>query len=473
MNRSLSDTVRPNRIILTTLFLLLAACGSSDDEDSFTVSATAGAGGNISPQSIEVVAGNTASFTVSANDGFTLASVSGCGGELSGVSYTTAAITADCTVSATFSAATAETLTGVFVDAAVENIRFETATQSGRTNADGEFLYVAGEQVTFALGELEFPPTAAAELITPIDILGASSVSDDAVVNMVRLMMSLDVDGDAANGIQLSDAAADVATANIDFFVSTADFAANAAVTSLIQNAGQQLAVTQLVSVDAALAHFEASLAEQDVTLPGIVGVFSEVSRAENEDTVADVIVVFFSDGSYYFVEVENAVSGNDFEVGSYDYQLKKLSATATLDTNDEIGLNGAEDVPLELTASGFELSPADVSAAYVFDRVAGETGSITGGWVLREEDKVVFVFEEDGTFTAMQPTDGGGSNTGFEWGSYTFNSQTGALAITLTVDTSGDSLTSGGGFDSAAVEADVLTITITGEGDAVFDRIK
>ena len=74
--------------------------------NSYTVSATAGAGGTISPASRVVTYGNTTTFTVTPNAGYT-ASASGCGGSLSGTTYTTGAITGACTVSATYTASIA------------------------------------------------------------------------------------------------------------------------------------------------------------------------------------------------------------------------------------------------------------------------------------------------------------------------------------------------------------------------------
>ncbi|MBP6807950.1 MAG: hypothetical protein KA125_06610, partial [Chromatiaceae bacterium] len=71
-------------------------------EGVYTVTATAGANGTISPASQTVAHGATTTFTVTPNAGYS-ASASGCGGSLSGTTYTTGAITAACTVSATFS----------------------------------------------------------------------------------------------------------------------------------------------------------------------------------------------------------------------------------------------------------------------------------------------------------------------------------------------------------------------------------
>ncbi len=69
----------------------------------YTVTGSAGANGIISPASQPVNSGSTTTLTVTPNSGYT-ASASGCEGSLSGTTYTTGAITANCTVTATFAA---------------------------------------------------------------------------------------------------------------------------------------------------------------------------------------------------------------------------------------------------------------------------------------------------------------------------------------------------------------------------------
>ena len=71
----------------------------------YTVTGSAGVGGTISPASTLVNAGGTTTITVTANTGYVISSVTGCGGTLSGNTYTTGAINAGCTVTATFTAA--------------------------------------------------------------------------------------------------------------------------------------------------------------------------------------------------------------------------------------------------------------------------------------------------------------------------------------------------------------------------------
>lgn len=78
---------------------------------TYTVTATAGTGGSISPPTRSVIPGATTTFTVTPTSGYRIGTVSGCGGTLAGSTYTTGTITTACTVSASFTALPKYTLT--------------------------------------------------------------------------------------------------------------------------------------------------------------------------------------------------------------------------------------------------------------------------------------------------------------------------------------------------------------------------
>ena len=74
-------------------------------DGGYTVTPSAGANGSISPNTPQTVnQGATASFTVTPTTGYAISSVTGCGGNLTGNTYVTAAITGNCTVTASFAA---------------------------------------------------------------------------------------------------------------------------------------------------------------------------------------------------------------------------------------------------------------------------------------------------------------------------------------------------------------------------------
>ncbi|MCH8497309.1 MAG: hypothetical protein LAT63_02420 [Marinobacter sp.] len=100
-------------LYLLPLLPVLVACGGgssgggggdgSNDTKSYTVATVAGQGGSFVPAGdVLVPEGQTLQLSLTVNEGYTLYGVTGCGGSLSGTTYTTAAITADCTVLAAF-----------------------------------------------------------------------------------------------------------------------------------------------------------------------------------------------------------------------------------------------------------------------------------------------------------------------------------------------------------------------------------
>lgn len=89
-------------ISFTAIALALVACS----RDTFTVTAQPGPNGTISPSTPQSVGRKkTMSFTVTPASGYGIESVTGCNGILSGNTFTTGPINADCMVSATFAAA--------------------------------------------------------------------------------------------------------------------------------------------------------------------------------------------------------------------------------------------------------------------------------------------------------------------------------------------------------------------------------
>ncbi len=114
-------------------------------QNQYTVSASAGSGGSISPSSRTVSHGGTTTFTVTPNSGY-VASASGCGGSLSGTTYTTGAITSNCTVSASF--AQCNITGGTITNSG--GYRYHTFTSSGTLNIPSgcskyaQYLLVAG-----------------------------------------------------------------------------------------------------------------------------------------------------------------------------------------------------------------------------------------------------------------------------------------------------------------------------------------
>ncbi len=156
---------------------------------------------------------------------------------------------------------TTNTQTGIFTDSAVAGLHYVsknasgTTTRSGTTNASGEYRYESGDSVTFSIGGITFPPVTAKSRVTPLDVAGTDDIHNTAVVNIARLLQTLDSDGDPSNGIKIGDAAHTAATGMSDLNFAGTTF--DTAVTNLVANSGSKN--TALVDADSAIKHFTES----------------------------------------------------------------------------------------------------------------------------------------------------------------------------------------------------------------------
>jgi hypothetical protein len=147
---------------------------------------------------------------------------------------------------------------GVFIDSPVAGINYRTASGSGKTNASGEFSYVAGETVTFSIGNIDLPSALANSTITPLNLANTTDVNNQVVSNILVLLQSLDTDGNPTNGIQIASAAHTAATSSLDFNVAPSAFRTNSLVTSLVANSGSSN--TTPVNLASATNHFQTTL---------------------------------------------------------------------------------------------------------------------------------------------------------------------------------------------------------------------
>jgi glucose/arabinose dehydrogenase len=93
-------------IALVSLLFAIGGCGGSDSPRRYSVTTLASPSGSIGPASAVVEAGSVATFTISPASGAIVVGVAGCGGALTTPNtYVTAAVTADCRVTATFARA--------------------------------------------------------------------------------------------------------------------------------------------------------------------------------------------------------------------------------------------------------------------------------------------------------------------------------------------------------------------------------
>jgi hypothetical protein len=161
----------------------------------------------------------------------------------------------------------AGSVTGVFLDAAVEGLDYEAGTGArAQTNAKGEFVCKEGETVRFFLGALALGSAACGATVTPLTLAGlpatAEGVKADSVLNRLLALQSLDEDGDPSNGIRLTAALkAALASGALDFEAEAGAFDAKLA--ALLASLPSPYATRTVDAARRQLAreHFENTLA--------------------------------------------------------------------------------------------------------------------------------------------------------------------------------------------------------------------
>ncbi len=154
-------------------------------------------------------------------------------------------------------------VSGVFIDAPVEGLRWESGELAGTTDAEGAFEYREGDAVRFYLGDILLGESEGFRVIIPVDIVpGAQNIDNPQVLNIARLMLTLDDDGNAANGIEITPTVADLtAGESIDFAVSTAQFTTDNQVLVNRLTAATSAGARDLVTAPFAREHLRLTIA--------------------------------------------------------------------------------------------------------------------------------------------------------------------------------------------------------------------
>ena len=391
---------------------------------------------------------------------------------------------------------TPSTKTGVFVDGPVINIGYRTETIESVTNALGEYVYLPGETVTFFIGNLEFPPVPATGVVTPLELAGTTDTSDPAVVNMIRLLQTLDKNGNP-DAIEITEAAKSIAT-SVDFSLSVADFESSTAVTDLISAAEQDTPVTELVTEADAINNFETGLdAAVSINLTEIIA-----------NSVITYSECLFTPGGWKYTFTDSAITltGSD----TWDTQ-----AGCSLDAEEIIpvlvaDLTSTDDLPfncvaypickwsdLNKTLSGTDGDGRTFTSTYSFDQnnnklvyikeVEGTTfsevirlhtendsSSIIGSWIAIDENGIdysVVVFLDRSRYIIAHSNNPDPDNdfgltipVSAEYGTYTWDAASGALTMIALGQSDGINGFSEVPSSNVTIDGSNLTLSIDGK---------
>jgi hypothetical protein len=354
------------------------------------------------------------------------------------------------------------TQTGVFLDSPVVNIGYRTETLEGVTNSLGEYDYVEGETVTFFIGDLEFPPVTAAGTVTPLELADTDDINNSTVINMIRLLQSLDEDGNPDNGITITNTAKSAAT-QVDFTSSISAFESSGAVTNLVVNSGSSN--VSLISEAAAIAHFQTTI----LAIKPLVGAW----KVDNSSHL-----ILYPDNTFLYAENDDEAP-NGLELGTYsfDSDTGNITFSITYDDNGpgddsgvgDVGSPAVIDAVLSSDNNTLTLAGGDL----VLDAANFSGSTIVGVW--RNTDKTAHLaLYENGDF--LYAENDSEEPNGVELGTYSYDTNTENITFSITFDNNGPMDDSGVGDIGAPIVFDAIlsdssnTLTIL-SGELIFSR--
>ncbi|OSM04200.1 hypothetical protein MAIT1_05281 [Magnetofaba australis IT-1] len=168
-----------------------------------------------------------------------------------------------------------------------------TSGQSGFTSNGGQYTYVDGDTVTFYLGEdsggILLGSATASGTVTPLTMAGVADSTDQRVVNMARLLQSLDdaTDGNIAITANMRAQASILSRSGmtLDFNVSTSAFdnytSSGITISSMIQtvSSADGGSARSLQSATAAQEHLQDTLGTRSVSTASLSGTFNGGGR--------------------------------------------------------------------------------------------------------------------------------------------------------------------------------------------------
>jgi len=151
---------------------------------------------------------------------------------------------------------------GVFVDSAVAGVTYTTSSGlSGTTNSSGEFDYQEGDNANFSIGDISLGSVTASAVLTPVEVMGASGTADQQVINLARLLQTLDSDGDPSNGIEITTSTSNsLKGKSLNFNVPVDIFTNDSTIAQIQSDVGRSL-----VSATSALNHLHTTLSERSL----------------------------------------------------------------------------------------------------------------------------------------------------------------------------------------------------------------
>ncbi|MDD1793022.1 PKD domain-containing protein [Enterovibrio sp. ZSDZ42] len=284
-------------------------------------------------------------------------------------------------------------LTGVFIDSPVEGLPYTTSSgEKGSTNALGEFSYNDDDMISFTLAGIQFPEVEASGVLTPFDLVSNFNTRNPTTSNLLRLLQSLDDDGDISQTISLdTDKINSIQQAGLsyqDLTLSALEFEDLLTSHALFGLPDE----SALISANQAFEHFEKTLSESKIIDTDNDGIPNATDPDDDNDGIEDSRDHFAWDKDE-----------------SQDFDLDFIGDNADTD-DDNDGVLDTED-----TEANFAFTATSLESGFTFTAFDSSTGRLFATDYQRQQLKAfslssakeisVVEFDEKPSYLFFEPT--------------------------------------------------------------------
>tara|TARA_R110001599_G_scaffold353442_1_gene592250 strand:- start:32985 stop:40364 length:7380 start_codon:yes stop_codon:yes gene_type:complete len=268
------------------------------------------------------------------------------------------------------------TRTGIFSDSPVSGLTYTFNSEFYKTNNAGRFEYrwddilgEVAEKTSFYLGGFLLGEVSGKSNVTPLDIFGATSTSDPRVVNLLRLLQTLDNDDDPSNGIEILPSVQEQFTQSLNINWADDIFSNNSPITTILDTAKPDASI---VSAENAVAHFIDQISElPEIELFSVGGNLSGlIGNVELEINGDSSITVSPSDTAFIFGS--RLISG-----APYSVTIKTISASQTCVLQNPIGTISNSDI------NGVSLTCSEIVGTEQY-QIGGSVSNLKGSLSIR-----------------------------------------------------------------------------------------
>jgi len=233
---------------------------------------------------------------------------------------------------------------GYYVDSAVEGVEYVCGTQVGSTDANGKFIFEKGKDCTFSVADITLRKVESTTLVD-----GEKVVEDN--LQVAKFLQSIDVDGDASNGITLTQE-----------LKSTLKTALESGV------ADKSKILTDETQLQALVTNLQANLA----TFKGKIKTDQEVQEHLDEEAIKNIKNLL--DGkTFYIAYIDQDPDDGDY-VGKTVVEKLTYQADENGMTSTYLRIKGPDDTetsPITLIPTGFKFVDEDGERTW---EITGET---------------------------------------------------------------------------------------------------